>query len=59
MDDIGGQMNNFMDKQAHGGEADPSEFQRLLEAQSVTKTAMTAQFNLLQKPLKTVLNESK
>jgi hypothetical protein len=30
-----------------------------MQTQATTKTALTAQFNLLQKPLKTVLNESK
>jgi hypothetical protein len=59
MDDLNDQMNNFLDQEAHGEEPDPTEFQRMLEEKSVTKTAMTAQFNLNQKPLKTVLNDAK
>lgn len=59
LEGIDAQMHKLMAQQAHGGEADPDEFKRLLEAKSITKTAMTAQFNLNQKPLKTVLNETK
>jgi hypothetical protein len=59
MNDITDAMQNLMEQQAHGGDADPQEFHRLLEAESVTKTAMTAQFNLNEKPMKTVLNDAK
>ncbi|EJL88967.1 hypothetical protein PMI16_02115 [Herbaspirillum sp. CF444] len=58
-DDIGNQLNDFNRRQADGEMPDPAQFVDLLQKQSVTRTAMTAQFNLLQKPLKTVLNESK
>jgi hypothetical protein len=58
-DDIGEHMDDFMRRQADGQMPDPNEFTRLLELKSATKAAMTAQFNLLQKPLKTVLNEAK
>lgn len=58
-DDIGDQMKDFMARQASGEEPDPEEFSRLLELESTTKSALAAQFGLLQKPLKTVLNESR
>ena len=58
-DDIGDQMKDFIERQASGETPDPDEFASLLEAQSITKSAMTAQFGLLQKGLKTVLNEAK
>jgi len=58
-DDIGDAIQDFMARQAAGEKPDPDEFSRLMELQSVDKSAMQAQFNLLQKPLKTVLNEVK
>ena len=58
-EEIGDTMEDFMVRQASGETPDPSEFTRLLEAQSTTKSALTAQFSLLQKPLKTVLSESR
>ncbi len=58
-DDIGDQIKDVMARQASGETPDPDEFARLLEAESTTKAAMAVQFNLLQKPLKTVLNESR
>lgn len=56
---IGEQLNDFSRRQADGEMPDPAGFMDLLQKQSVTRTAMMAQFNLLQKPLKTALNESK
>jgi hypothetical protein len=58
-DDISQKINDFNRQQADGEMPDPEAFMDLLQKQSVTKTAMSAQFNLLQKPLKTVLNETK
>lgn len=58
-EDLGDRMKDFMARQAAGETPDPDEFAKLLEAQSITKSALAAQFGLLQKPLKTVLNESK
>jgi len=52
-------MSDFNRRQADGEHPDPSEFMDLLNKQSVTRTAMTAQFGLVQKPLKTVLNETR
>ena len=46
-------------RMAAGENPDPNEFIKLLAQQSVTSTAMTAQFGLLQKPLKTVLADSR
>ena len=52
-------MSDFNRRQADGEHPDPAEFMDLLSKQSVTRTAMTAQFGLVQKPLKTVLNETR
>ncbi|MBB5391342.1 MULTISPECIES: hypothetical protein [unclassified Herbaspirillum] len=53
------QISDFNRRQADGEHPDPSEFMDLLSKQSVTRTAMSAQFGLMQKPLKTVLNETR
>lgn len=58
-EEIGENMKDFLARQAAGETPDPDEFTKLLEAQSNTKSALAAQFGLLQKPFKTVLNESK
>lgn len=58
-DEIGQKINDFNRQQADGDMPDPEKFMDLLQKQSITKSAMNAQFNLLQKPLKTVLNETK
>jgi hypothetical protein len=56
---ISEQQADFLRRQSAGENPDPDEFVQLLEKQSVTGTAMTAQFNLYQKPLKTVLTDSR
>ncbi len=58
-DDLGERMSDFNRRQADGEQPDASEFVDLLKKQSVTHSALNAQFSLLQKPLKTVLNETK
>ena len=58
-DEIGDNMKDFLARQAAGETPDPDEFAKLLEAQSTTKSALAAQFSLLQKPYKTVLGESR
>ena len=58
-DDNNDGIADFQRRQANGEQPDPQEFTRLLEVKSVTHSAMNAQFNLLQKPLKTVLNETR
>ncbi|MET3432018.1 MULTISPECIES: hypothetical protein [Herbaspirillum] len=58
-DSTAAQLSDFNRRQADGEHPDPAEFMDLLSKQSVTRTAMTAQFGLMQKPLKTVLNETR
>jgi hypothetical protein len=58
-DDLGEKLDNFNRRQADGQHPDPAEFVDLLKKQSVAHSALNAQFSLLQKPLKTVLNETK
>ncbi|GGZ01561.1 hypothetical protein ACFFTM_08845 [Pseudoduganella plicata] len=58
-DDSTDGIADFQRRQTNGEQPDPQEFTRLLEVQSVTHSAMNAQFSLLQKPLKTVLNETR
>jgi hypothetical protein len=58
-DDLGEQLAGFNHRQADGEHPDPDEFVDLLKKQSVAHSALNAQFGLLQKPLKTVLNETK
>lgn len=55
----GDQMNDFMARQAQGENPDPAAFMKLLEQRSTTSEALQAQFKLHEKPLKTVLNETK
>ncbi|MTV41098.1 hypothetical protein [Duganella radicis] len=56
---INADQTDFMRRQSSGEQPDPDEFIKLLEQQSVTGSAMTAQFNLFQKPLKTALTDSR
>lgn len=58
-EDIGDGLKDFMVAQASGENPDPERFASLLASQSVTKSVMQAQFSVLQKPLKVVLNESR
>ena len=58
-DTAGDQMTDFLRRQTEGEEPDPDEFTKLLEHRSVTSDAMSAQFKLIEKPIKTVLQESK
>jgi hypothetical protein len=58
-DDSDRKMSAFMEADAAGEQPDPREFMGLLEQRSVTRRAMEAQFKLYEKPLKTVLTESK
>ncbi|WP_211474773.1 hypothetical protein [Collimonas humicola] len=53
------QINDFMGRQAQGENPDPAMFSKLLEQRSVTRQAMQAQFKLYEKPLKTVMTETK
>ncbi|MPS30351.1 MAG: hypothetical protein E2576_02635 [Alcaligenaceae bacterium] len=58
-DDLGQRFDDFSRRQADGEHPDPAEFIELLKKKSVTHSALSAQFGLLQKPLKTVLNETR
>lgn len=58
-DETADQMENFLRRQADGERPNPDEFTRLLEQRSVTHSAMAAQFKLVEKPMKTVLQETK
>ena len=58
-DAAGGQINDFTQRCAQGEKPDPAEFMRLLEQQSITKDVMQAQVKLHEKPLKTVMNETR
>ena len=58
-EDTAEQMNDFARRQAAGEKPDPDEFMALLKQRSTTHDAMAAQFKLFEKPLKTVLNETK
>ncbi|NRR30403.1 hypothetical protein HSX11_09385 [Oxalobacteraceae bacterium] len=53
------QMADFNRRQTEGERPDPNEFTALLEQRSVTHDAMAAQFKLFDKPLRTVLQETK
>lgn len=58
--DAAGQgMNDFTQRQMQGEHPDPEAFMKLLEQRATTKDAMQAQFKLYEKPMKTVLNETK
>lgn len=53
------EMTDFNRRQMAGEKPDPNEFVALLKKRAVTQDAMTAQFKLYEKPLKTVLQETK
>ncbi len=58
-DGTGEQINDFLRRQAHGEPVDPQQFMKLMELRSHAQQAMQAQFKLHEKPLKTVLNETR
>lgn len=58
-DEQAAQITDFNQRQADGENPDQNEFMRLLDQRSVTQQAMEAQFKLYEKPLKTVMNETK
>lgn len=58
-DEAGEQMAKFYERQMKGENPDPQEFASLLEKRSITQSAMSAQFKLFEKPMKTVLQETK
>lgn len=58
-DELGAQITDFNQRQVDGEDPDPDAFMHLLDQRSSTQLAMQAQFKLYEKPLKTVLNETK
>lgn len=58
-DEQASQITDFNQRQADGENPDQDEFMKLLDQRSVTQMAMQSQFKLYEKPLKTVLNETK
>jgi hypothetical protein len=58
-DETGEKMADFLKRQAAGEKPDPNEFAKLLEKQSAQRDVMAAQFKLYEKPLKTVLQETR
>jgi len=58
-DEAGDGMADFIRRQMGGEQPDPEEFTALFQKQATTRDAMSAQFKLLEKPLKTVLQETK
>lgn len=52
-------MNDFVNREMNGEKPDSHEFMKLLEQRSIAKDAMQAQFKLFEKPMKTVLGETK
>lgn len=59
LDSINHEINDFMRAQAAGEAPDPEQFSQLIERRMTTQQAMQAQFKLNEKPLKTVLNETR
>lgn len=59
VDAINNDINDFMLAQANGEAPDPAQFTELLEKRVTAQQAMQAQFKLNEKPLKTVLNETR
>ena len=58
-DAVGDEMADFARRQANGEQPNPDEFMKLLQLRSTTHDAMTAQFKLIEKPMKTVLQETR
>ena len=59
IDEVNGQINDFMHAQAGGEQPDPGAFMAMLEKRMTVQQAMQAQLKLHEKPLKSVLTESR
>ena len=59
MDAANGRIEDFMGAQAAGEEPDPAAFTAMLEQRMMVEQAMQAQLKLHEKPLKTVLTETR
>ena len=58
-DAAGENITEFRERQQNGEEPDPDQFTLLLSQRWAAKTALQAQFQLHEKPLHTVLNETR
>lgn len=59
VDSINNEVDELMEGNTTGENADPTEFMQLMEKRVTAQQAMQAQFKLNEKPLKTVLNETR
>jgi len=59
MDDADQRMDVYLQGQANGEASDGGEFLKMLEQRTVTQRAMEAQLKLNEKPVKTVMTESR
>lgn len=59
IDQVNGQIENFMHAQASGEKPDPGAFMAMLEKRMTVQQSMQAQLKLHEKPLKSVLTESR
>lgn len=59
LDDADQQMDVYLQGQANGEASDGGEFLKMLEQRTVTQKAMEAQLKLNEKPVKTVMTESR
>ncbi|MFC5474029.1 hypothetical protein [Paraherbaspirillum soli] len=59
LDDANQQMDVYLQGQAKGEAGDGAEFLKMLEQRTVTQKVMEAQLKLNEKPLKTVMTESR
>jgi hypothetical protein len=59
IDEVNGQISDFMQAQAGGEKPDPAAFTALLEKRMTVQQAMQAQLKLHEKPLKSVLAEGR
>lgn len=59
IDQINGQITDFMQAQAGGEKPDPGAFAQLLEKRMTVQQALQAQLKLHEKPLKSVMSESR
>lgn len=59
LDTANDRLDGFMQAQAAGEKPDPAAFTAMLEQRMTVQQAMQAQLKLNEKPLKTVLTESR
>lgn len=59
LDTTNGRIEDFMQAQAAGEQPDPAAFTAMLEKRMTVQQAMQAQVKLNEKPIKTVLTETR